>query len=232
MTRLRSWSLRARASAVFRGVVFGFGLRCFKVCTDRGILPSRLLLSLLCYGWGNRGYRARIDYLLRSIELASERGGAILECGSGLSTVLVGYTASRRAQRQYVALEHMQPWHDRVNATLKKLGVFGPVEAQLRPLLSYGDFDWYKVDDELSGYTFDLVLCDGPPSDTRGGRVGLTLLFDGPLLGSVEVMLDDAGRPGEQAARSRWTECRDVQTVEAGENWLRISLGKAIGSAG
>ena len=49
-----------------------------------------------------------------------------------------------------------------------------------------------------------LVICDGPPGDTRGGRYGLLPVCASHLADGCVILMDDAERMGEQAAISNW----------------------------
>jgi hypothetical protein len=67
---------------------------------------------------------------------------------------------------------------------------------------SYGAFDWYTLPANLP-HDFDLVICDGPPSATKGGRYGLVPVCADRIANS-KILLDDAERPEEQAVMLRW----------------------------
>jgi hypothetical protein len=53
-------------------------------------------------------------------------------------------------------------------------------------------------------HSFDLVLCDGPPSKTRGGRYGLIPIMHSRMRRSAKVFVDDTGRTDEVAIIQRW----------------------------
>ena len=71
------------------------------------------------------------------------------------------------------------------------------------PLQNYGEFDWYTVPESLpSGIT--LVVCDGPPSATLGGRYGLLPTLGAHFAPNCQVLMDDAIRSSEIDIISRW----------------------------
>jgi hypothetical protein len=51
---------------------------------------------------------------------------------------------------------------------------------------------------------FDLVICDGPPGTTKGGRYGLVPIMRERLKPGCAILLDDAGREQERAIADRW----------------------------
>ncbi|MDP8961729.1 MAG: hypothetical protein M3N32_08970 [Actinomycetota bacterium] len=163
--------------------------------------PSASAIQRLALGWGNRGFSAGEAYVFEALNYAAGSKGPILECGSGLTTLALGLTAAVTAP--VWTLEHDPAWADRIRRRLEMLGATGPavLDAPLRP---YGDIEWYEVPSELPD-EFDLVLCDGPPGKTRGGRWGLWEVL-GDRLHAATVILDDAQRPGEAAIIRRLRE--------------------------
>jgi hypothetical protein len=99
------------------------------------------------------------------------------------------------------SLEHMPEWQSRVNQTLRSLGL--PNRVALAELRSYGEFDWYDLPPDLSS-GIGLVICDGPPSITRGGRYGLLPVCMEHFAPNCTILLDDAEREDERAILSAW----------------------------
>lgn len=166
-----------------------------------GAVPSREMLEELQRGWGNEGYAAKIEYLQEVARLAAASTRPILECGSGVTTLLVGLLAGRRGIAA-LSLEHIPAWGNRVSETAAGLGI--PVSVRHAPLKDYGAFEWYDIASLALPEAFGLVICDGPPSATRGGRYGLLPVVDGRLARDGLILLDDADRPGETEALRKW----------------------------
>jgi predicted O-methyltransferase YrrM len=164
------------------------------------------LLGDLVYGWGNEGWSALDDYLKACIEAAMTSPGPILECGSGLSTLLLGVVAEQRGFRIY-SLEHSADWASRLQKVLHDLRV-GSVTLCLAPIRDYGEFSWYEAPRESLPASFEVVICDGPPRYTPGGRYGLLPVMRDRISRGALILLDDAGRPDERAIAKRWSaEC-------------------------
>ncbi len=160
------------------------------------------VMARLIYGWGNP-WSAEEEFLRRMVEGMTRTKHDVLECGSGLSTLLLG-SAARHAGMKVWSLEHQPAWRERVEAALRRYGLANVVTVLDAPLQSYGEYDWYNVPPILAEVRFGLAICDGPPMHTRGGRYGLIpVLGDHFTPGSV-VLLDDAARPEEQATIARW----------------------------
>jgi Methyltransferase domain len=184
-----------------------------------GIVPNRKILASLQHGWGNEGFAAQTDYLEEVARRAAATAGPILECGSGLTTVLLGLLAGRRGVKTW-SLEHHAAWRRRVTETIARFEVPN-VEVCFAPLADYDGFEWYRPPiDELPNQ-FQLVICDGPPGTTAGGRYGLLPVLSGRLPTGSVILLDDAHRSGEAEVIQRWTS----------EANMRVELSNSCGGS-
>ncbi|HXG02512.1 MAG TPA: hypothetical protein VNO23_03730 [Candidatus Binatia bacterium] len=163
-------------------------------------LPSLLLRHLL-RAWGNYGFAPPREYVEVVAEHARRTRGPVLECGSGLTTLVLAALAGRRGV-PVLSLEHLEEWRRGVAAALASLNAPAS-RVLLAPLRDYGSFAWYAVPPELPR-DFRLVVCDGPPGDTKGGRYGLLPVLQDSLAPGAVILLDDADRPDEAAVLDRW----------------------------
>ena len=147
--------------------------------------------------WGNLGFTADVSYLLAVLDYAEGQRGHFVECGSGLTTVLLALIAPDKVW----SLEHLEEWQRRVQTRLWLAGTEANV--LLAPLTSYGPFQWYQIPAALPR-ELRFVVCDGPPGTTPGGRYGLLPLLGDRLPKGTVILLDDAGRPDEQLVLKRW----------------------------
>ena len=77
------------------------------------------VINDLIYGWGNEAWSARDEYLVCCLEHAQTANGPVLECGSGLSTILVGAIAKKRGNSHW-AFEHTPEWANKVQRYLNR----------------------------------------------------------------------------------------------------------------
>ena len=184
-----------------------------------GQAPDRELLRQLQRGWGNPQWAAPLDYLAELARVAATTPGPVLECGSGLTTVLLGVLAGRRGVESW-SLEHHPRWHARVSRTVAKHDLPG-INLTLAPLRSFGSFDWYDAPLSDLPVAFDLVVCDGPPEGTRGGRYGLMPVLGSRICAGALILMDDVNRPGERDVIARWQQegyaSTGVTPLETGE---------------
>lgn len=170
----------------------------------RSVLPTvePWVFSDLVYGWGNEGMSAQEEYLTAVVANAMTTKGPILECGSGLSTVILRLIAERRHLDVW-SLEEDSEYASQVAARMARLHAASRIVHS--PLTGYGEYDWYALPPDLpTGFT--LVVCDGPSQRCRGGRYGLVPLMLDRLAPGCTILLDDAMRVTEQMILMRWTK--------------------------
>lgn len=167
-----------------------------------GQSPSREQLTDLIAGWSNEGYAANLEYLEAVAEHAVKTKGPVLECGSGVTTILMGILCGKRDVDVW-SLEHYDEWRQRVSGVLAENGI-ARAHVCSAPLVEYGEFVWYDPPLAQMPDAFSLVICDGPPGSTKGGRYGLLPVFGDRLPAGATILLDDAGRPGEAELIRRW----------------------------
>ena len=163
--------------------------------------------------WGNYGYSGTVRLLRHICRTMRQRSGVdILECGSGASTILMGILAQRYGCR-VVSLEHNAAWVRHMQVMLKRFRL--PNSSVLHaPLRSHGrgEYQWYTWPAALSERTFSVVVCDGPPAHTLGGRFGLLPVVDSSLADDCLIILDDTQRLCERQAIARWGQLRHIGT--------------------
>jgi hypothetical protein len=190
----------------------------------KGFDPA--LLSDLVQGWGN-AWSAQHEFLSACLQHVGETDGPVLECGSGLSTVLIGAVAQSRGIRVY-SLEHEPKWATRVQKYLRKYRIHS-VTMCLAPIRSYGDFDWYALPSlQTIPPKVSLVICDGPPGGTRGGRYGLVPVMLDKLSPECVILLDDGARDDERSIANRWGQMLggNSELIGSDKPFIRLRAGR------
>jgi hypothetical protein len=191
--------------AMHRNVSLRSSIRTAKSLMKRGAQLPESLLRRMEYGWGNAGWSARVNLLQALLNEKYRADTDVLECGSGLTSVLLSIINMQIGIR-FVALEHDPRWHSLVCGRLASLGL--PASSiQFAPLRQYGGYDWYDTTAlKIENRKFNLILCDGPPSDTRGGRYGMLPSLIDKINPGTRIIVDDIGRADEINMISRWKE--------------------------
>jgi predicted O-methyltransferase YrrM len=142
--------------------------------------------------------------------LWDSRPELVVECGSGSSSVWLGYLLERLGVGQIVSLEHDQRYLEASRALVRAHGLEKIVEIRHAPLETWTDsagvdYQWYasRAFEDLAN--IGLLLVDGPPGST-GHQARYPA---GPLLfprcrEDAVVVLDDIKRPAERTVTDRW----------------------------
>lgn len=163
-----------------------------------------------------RHWSAAPDFLALLVEhLRRVRPAVIVECGSGLSTLILARVCALEGRGRIWSLEHEPDCAAQTREALARYGLERVATVLAAPLRRYRlgaeEYDWYDLSG-LPASAIDLLVVDGPP-----GRLGplarypaLPLLY-GRLAPGCTIFLDDAHRPDEQAIVARWcAEYRDL----------------------
>jgi hypothetical protein len=180
-------------------------------------------MSHLVYGWGNELWSGWCEYLAACVEHSLTTRGPILECGSGLSTVLVGIVAQRRRLAHW-ALEHMPEFAAKVKTQLAKYRIDSTLHCA--PLKDHGQFVWYDAPADRMPTSFGLVICDGPPGAVKGGRFGLLPVMRSRLAHDCVILLDDGARQQERQVAEDWVKLTGAryETVGQVKPFIRMTL--------
>lgn len=162
-----------------------------------------ILLGRLIFAWGNFGYSASLRYLQQVDRLFRESHGAVLECGSGATTLLLALLAEKY-DRYVWTFEHHGEWVRHIREMTCSFG-FDRLKICHTPLRSYGRYAWYELPLCPLPRDFGLVVCDGPPGTIQGGRYGLLPVMGKCLRSDCRILLDDTNRRNEKELIQRWS---------------------------
>jgi hypothetical protein len=138
------------------------------------------------------------------VELVGRTKGGIVECGSGLSS-LVGALLLEHTERYWTALEHNEEWAGWMEQLADDCGL-NRCRVVAARIHDYGAFDWYGNIEQSLPEKIELVVCDGPPASTRGGRLGALHVLATSLAPRSWLILDDTDRRGEREILNAWQE--------------------------
>lgn len=159
-------------------------------------------------GWAMNPTALRM--LLR--RLADVDARTVVECGSGTSSVWIGYALrAMGGHRRLVSLEHDADFAEVTRESLAAHGLLDVVEVRVAPLTEHvvegATFSWYSPESFADLEGVDALLVDGPPSKLGPeARYPAFPLFSDKLSVGALVFLDDITRPDELAVESRWLE--------------------------
>jgi predicted O-methyltransferase YrrM len=158
-----------------------------------------------------RAWAASPDFLYEIADHAlSKKPQAIVECGSGVSTLILARSLQINGKGHLYSLEHLSWSAQKSQEALNKhgLGRYATIiEAPLQTVTLNGkDWAWYSIN-SLPDVEIDMLVIDGPPESTGE----LARYPAGPLLFNRlgkdgTVFLDDTIREDERKTVVLWTQ--------------------------
>ena len=147
-------------------------------------------LVVLKKAYGNARYISTEEILLTLIALSRSVSGNILECGSGLSTIVM---AAANPENTVYALEQDAIYGVWAQSLLDCYGI-----KNAKILLTVATDGWYTVPEGLPD--FDMVYCDGP----RGERGKMFERISGKIKKNAFMVFDDFGHRTFEKDLEKW----------------------------
>ena len=172
---------------------------------------TREEMTTFRHAFSNEGFSADVDYLLAV--LGELKGGAVLECGTGATTLIAACVGSKRGLRTY-GLEQDPEWSEYVRRFLNGTSAVQVIDARLT---DRGDHFWYDAPKDLPQH-FSLVICDGPaiygvPEPYLSGwRYGVLPWLESTGRTYDVLLLDDTNEPRGEPLLTRWQREFGVST--------------------
>ena len=165
-----------------------------------------------------RGWAASPDFaLLVAARLRQERPERVLECGSGVTTVVAGHVLRELGTGRLVTLEHDAGWAARTRDLIRRNGLADVVDVYHAPLVERehdgASTRWYGTEWRRAEDRFDAVIVDGPP-DPPASRYPLVPVMREHLVAGAILLVDDAAREAGRRDLRRWQEAAPGLEVE------------------
>jgi predicted O-methyltransferase YrrM len=153
------------------------------------------------------------EVLRECYKMARDARGDLLECGSGLSTLVMGL-ALKGSQHRLYALESDLAWVERVQTWLTRYGVEN-VSLIYAPLFPFPGGHWYSVEPADLPARFDGVVIDGPRRGDGVNRCAVLDVLRVQIMKARTWIIDDMD--DERLARmvADWSDGRDIRTITA-----------------
>jgi hypothetical protein len=116
----------------------------------------------------------------------------VVECGSGLTSFIL---TRMLPKDRLIILENNQQWFKEIQPHVNGSLTYAPLEDK-------GEYEWYRQPDFPR--EVGLVVCDGPPMGSKGGRSGGLPEMWPHLADKFVFMLDDAHRAHERRVLDDW----------------------------
>jgi predicted O-methyltransferase YrrM len=157
-----------------------------------------------------RGWSASPDFLKELAEtILATRPALVVETGSGVSTLVVGYCLRRLGRGRVVSLEHDAKFAAATRATLALHDlqeVATVMDAPLTTVMLGGtSWRWYDTSGLSLKEPIDILVVDGPPGTTQAlARYPAVPVLHGRMHNGSVILADDANRDDERQIISMW----------------------------
>lgn len=159
----------------------------------------------------SRGWAASPDFLLLVLDelWSQDRDGLVVECGSGLSSIVLGYAVTHLSGCRVVSLEHDSEYATFTRGLLASHGLERDVEVRHAPLVAQptprGERLWYHPSGWADLDGIEMLVIDGPPRDSAElARYPALPLLQSALTRNATVLLDDGYRAEERRGLELW----------------------------
>lgn len=155
-----------------------------------------------------RGWAGSPDMLLAVAErILQTEPLTIVECSSGVSTVVAARSCQLVGHGHVFSLEHESKYAEQTRQELIKHGLQAWATVFHAPLVSIGDGRRWYSDEVLPGDLppIDLIVVDGPPASVNvQSRYPAFPRLRSRMAPRATLLLDDADRADERAIVRRW----------------------------
>jgi predicted O-methyltransferase YrrM len=182
----------------------------------------------------SKDWSASPDFLKLIVEQTLEsKPTLILECSSGLSSLMLARCCELNKKGRLIALENGKPYARNSQTEIDRYGLQSCATILHAPLKEYKvngrTFQWYDLKQlHIEDGSVELLVIDGPPGflQKESRYPALPLLYDKLADGCI-IYLDDAARADEQALVAQWLRefpqlKHDYIKTERGCSLLRI----------
>ena len=151
--------------------------------------------------------------------------GAILQCGSSLTTLLLGAVCDQAEQskKQLWCLESDPHWANMTRSWLTEYQIRRAHVIQSQPRL-FKNHVWYSLDPSRLAKRYHLVLCDGGRASVKGAIGTISRIRD-RLAPRFVILVRNVTSADELRELTRWAAGRDAACVlvDKAEGFVKIA---------
>lgn len=157
-----------------------------------------------------RDWSAAPDFLKTIMEMTLQNKPAfIVETGSGVSSIIMGYCLRKLGAGKMITLEHDAAYYALNKNLIASHGlddVIAIIHAPLKTVTINGaEWLWYDTDCFSIDSPIDMLIVDGPPGNIqKKSRYPVLPLLHKSLSDSVRIIMDDGNREDERSIVAMW----------------------------
>jgi hypothetical protein len=152
-------------------------------------------------------------------KLIEKKSGSVIDIGSGISTILLGYAVKMNGTGKVISLEHSEEYYVKTKALIKSHKLEEYCELYFCPLkkhiLDEKEWLWYDISKVKIPKNISIISVDGPPGATQHlARYPALVLLHEYLNKNSTVFLDDGGREEEKQIAQEWSLKYNLTSAE------------------
>jgi predicted O-methyltransferase YrrM len=144
-------------------------------------------------------------------EIIRTKPDLVVECGSGTSSIWIGYALAANGKGRLVSLDHESEYAEKTRLALAAHKLDHLVEVRVAPLvpqkIANETYGWYDPEQIAGLENIDILIVDGPPGATGPlARFPAVPTLVNALSDTALVVIDDANRKDEKKTMQRWLQ--------------------------
>ena len=148
-----------------------------------------------------------LKYLMDTI--LDRKPKLILEVGSGISTIIMGYALSKNKYGKLISIEHDVSYVYKISDEINKHGLSSYVDIAHANIVDYNlgnkNWSWYDTKCLSLEKEIDILFIDGPPKNTgEFARYPAIPILEKYLSNESIIILDDGRRDDEKSIVDMW----------------------------
>ncbi|QSE98412.1 synaptonemal complex protein 1 [Fulvivirga lutea] len=155
------------------------------------------------------------DYGLILIDsiLKSNGDSKILDVGSGITTILSGYSVKKKGKGKVISIEHEKEYYEKTFSQIQAHRLNDYIDLYYCPLIEYEingkKWMWYDVKGLNIDEPLSLISIDGPPGGIQAqSRYPAIPILKEYIDSKTTILLDDGYREDEQQIGMEW--CKEL----------------------
>lgn len=214
-----------RARVAFHTRQHGFDRAAKQLVAGNNIAATERLAAQLFAHWGDPLQQADERFLRSVLAEARAADGAILQCGSSLTTLILGSICDQdeAPKKQLWCLEADPHWASIMRSWLTEYQVSSAHVIHSAAKL-FKNYVWYSLDPARLAREYHLVICDGNRASVKGAVATVHRIAD-RLAQRFVILIRNVRSAADIRELAAWAKTRDATCVlvDKAEGFVKIA---------
>jgi hypothetical protein len=216
-------TIRARVAFHTRQRGFDRSVKALK-SGNSAAATDRLVADLFAY-WGDPLQQSDERFLRSCLAEAQAAEGPILQCGTSLTTLVLGAICDQSEQnkKQLWCLEHDSHWSNLMRSWLTEYQVRSAHVIHSRARM-FDNYVWYSLDPDRLAKRYSLIICDGC-RETAQGAIGTITRLHKRIADKFVILIRNVKSTPDLKYLASWAKTHDASCVlvDKKEGFVKIA---------